>query len=165
MLSPSSRHHAVFKVAAFINFWAKVMLFSCLQAYMTALNSLEKLKIDIIIYFRMFSFSNDLKKYKKSHSAILIFGQLWLDSGPLCDGWQIWRMRTWMKIIGISTVLESSVVQIESSLFSCGIQIYSMWLNEVQGHLVWKCLTYGTTQPVCSVLILRYCFFTNRNFS
>ena len=86
MLSPSSRYHAVFKVAAFINFWAKVMLFSCLQAYMTALNSFEKLKIDIIIYFRMFSFSNDLKKYKKSHSAILIFGQLWLESGPLCGG-------------------------------------------------------------------------------
>ena len=85
MLSPSTRYHAVFKVAAFINFWAKVMLFSCLQAYMTALNSFEKLKIDIIIYFRMFSFSNDLKKYKKSHSAILIFGQLWLESGPLCD--------------------------------------------------------------------------------
>ena len=86
MLSPSSRHHAVFKVAAFINFWAKVMLFSCLQAYMTALNYFEKLKFDIIIYFRMFSFSNDLKKYKKSHSAILIFGQLWLDSVPLCAG-------------------------------------------------------------------------------
>ena len=34
----------------------------------------------------MFSFSNDLKRYKKSHSAILIFGQLWLDSGPLWDG-------------------------------------------------------------------------------
>ena len=52
------------------------MFFSCLQAYMTALNPFEKLKIDIIIYFMMFSFSNDLKKYKKSHSAILIFGQL-----------------------------------------------------------------------------------------
>ena len=52
------------------------MFFSCLQAYMTALNSFEKLKIYIIIYFRMFSFSNDLKKYKKSLSAILIFGQL-----------------------------------------------------------------------------------------
>ena len=34
------------------------------KAYMTALNSFEKLKIDIIIYFRMFSFSNDLKNIK-----------------------------------------------------------------------------------------------------
>ena len=41
------------------------MFFSCLQAYMTALNSFEKLKIDIIIYFRMFSFSNDLKQQQQ----------------------------------------------------------------------------------------------------